>query len=91
MLNEWAEFSNGKKMVDKRIVLVKFGNNSRGISFSSDGGNDREALEKEIREVYHKEIPEDTPFFAQIKDEEWLDTVTDENLLYDCFPKDQSN
>ena len=49
MLNEWAEFSNGKKMVDKRIVLVKLGNNSRGISFSSDGGNDREALEKEIR------------------------------------------
>ena len=55
MLNEWAEFSNGKKMVDKKIVLVKLGNNSRGISFSSDVGNDREALEKEIREVYHEE------------------------------------
>ena len=39
-----------KKMVDKKIVLVKLGN-SRGISFSSDDGNDREALEKEIREV----------------------------------------
>ena len=35
-------------MVDKKIVLVKLGNNSRGISFSSEGGNDREALEKEI-------------------------------------------
>ena len=74
-----------------KIVLVKFCNNSRGISFSSDGGNDRDALEKEIKEVYHEEIPEDTPFFLQIKDEEWLDTVTDEKLLYDCFPKDQSN
>ena len=59
---------------------MKLGNNSRGISFSSEGGNDREALEKEIR-----------PFFLQIKDEEWLDTVTDEKSLYDCFPKDQSN
>ena len=43
-------------MFKKWIVLVKLGNNSRGISFSSDGGNDREALEKEIREVYHEEI-----------------------------------
>ena len=59
MLNEWAEFSNGKKKWwIKKIVLVKLGNNSRGVSFSSDGGNDQEALEKEIREVYHEEIPE---------------------------------
>ena len=53
--------------MDKKIVLVRFGNSSRGVSFSSDGGNDREALEKEIREAYHEEIPEDTPFFLQIK------------------------
>ena len=33
----------------------------------SDGGYDREALEKEFREVYREEIPEDTPFFLQIK------------------------
>ena len=38
--------------------------------------------------MYHEEIPEDIPLFLQIKDEEWLDT---EKLLYDCFPKDQSN
>ena len=57
MLNEWAEFSNGIKKWRIKIVLVKLGNNSSGISFSSDGGNDREALEKEIREVYHEEIP----------------------------------
>ena len=30
---------------------MKLGNNIRDISFSSDSGNDREALEKEIREV----------------------------------------
>ena len=69
----------------------KLGNNSRGISFSSDDGNDREALENEIREVYHEEIPENTPFFLQIKDVERLDTDTDEKLLCDCFLKDQSN
>ena len=38
-------------MVDKKVVLVRFGNSSRGVSFSSDGGNDREALEKAIRKV----------------------------------------
>ena len=54
-------------MVDKKIVLVRFGNSSRGVSFSLDGGNDREALEKEIREVYPEEIPKDTLFFLQIK------------------------
>ena len=46
---------------------MRFGNSSRGVSFSSDGGYDREALEKEIREVYCEEIPEDTLFFLQIK------------------------
>ena len=45
-------------MVDKKVVLVvRFGNSSRGVSFSSDGGNDREALEKAIRKVYREEIP----------------------------------
>ena len=28
---------------------MRFGNSSRGVSFSSDGGNDREVLEKAIR------------------------------------------
>ena len=49
-------------MVDKKVVLVRFGNSSRGVSFSSDGGNDREALEKVIQKVYREEIPEDTPY-----------------------------
>ena len=31
--------------------------------------------------MYHEEIPEDTPFFLQSKDEEWLDTVTAEKLF----------
>ena len=31
-------------MVDKKVVLVRFGNSSRGVSFSSDGGNDQERL-----------------------------------------------
>ena len=53
-------------MVDKKVVLVRFGNSSRGVSFSSDGGNDREALEKAIRKVYREEIPEDTPFFQTV-------------------------
>ena len=46
---------------------MRFGNSSRGVSFSSDGRYDREALEKEIREVYREEIPKDTLFFLQIK------------------------
>ena len=50
-------------MVDKNVVLVRFGNSSRGVSFTSDGGNDREALEKAIRKVYREEIPDDSPFF----------------------------
>ena len=57
-------------MVDKKVVLMRFGNSSRGVSFSSDGGNDREALEKVIRKVYRKvyreEIPEDTPSFQTV-------------------------
>ena len=47
------------KMVNKkncssevRDSVVKLGNNSRGVSFSLDSGNDQEAFEKEIREVY---------------------------------------
>ena len=44
MLNEWVEFTKGlKKMVDKKVVLVRFGNSSQGVSFSSDGENDRKA------------------------------------------------
>ena len=45
---------------------MRFGNSSPGVSFSSDGGNDREALEKVIRKVYREEIPEDTPFVQTV-------------------------
>ena len=45
---------------------MRFGNSSRGVSFSSDGGNDREALEKAIRKVYREEISEDTPFLQTV-------------------------
>ena len=44
-------------MVDKKVVLVRFGNSSRSVSFSLDGGNDREALEKAIRKVYREKFP----------------------------------
>ena len=36
---------------------MRFGNNSRGVSFSSDGGNDREALEKAIGKCTVKKFP----------------------------------
>ena len=64
-------------MVDKKVALVRFGSSSQGVSFSSDGGNDREALEEAIRKAYREEIPDDTPFFLQIKDEEWFGEFVD--------------
>ena len=57
-----------KKMVDKKVVLVRFGNSSRGVSFSSDGGNDREALEKAIWKVYREEIPRGHSFLSNCGD-----------------------
>ena len=70
-------FSNGKKKRWIKNCSSEVSNSSRGASFSSDDGNDREALEKEIRKVYRKEISRDTRFFLQIKDEEWFGEFVD--------------
>ena len=58
------------KMAQKRM-LVKLGDSNRPVSFVSDGENDQDIVREEIRRVYHDEIPENSSFILQMKDEEW--------------------
>ena len=44
-------------MVDKKVVLVRFGNSSRGVSFSSDGGNDERLLRRGSGKCTVKKFP----------------------------------
>ena len=62
----WLDRSRSK-MVEEKRVLVKLGDSNRPIiSFMSDGENDQDTLRKEIRKVYHDEIPENSSFILQI-------------------------
>ena len=56
---------------------MKLGDSNRPISFMSDGENDQDTLRKEIRKVYHNEIPENSSFILQMKDEEWSGEFVD--------------
>ena len=52
-------------------MLVKLGDSSRPAPFVFDGENNQDIIRKEIRKVYHDEIPENSSFILQMKDEEW--------------------
>ena len=58
-------------MAEEKRVLVKLGDSNRPVSFLSDGENDQDVLNEEIRKVYRDEIPVNSSFILQIKDEEW--------------------
>ena len=66
----WLDRSRSKMAEEKR-VLIKLGKNNRPVSFVSDGENDQDIVRKEIRKVYYDEIPENSSFILQMKDEEW--------------------
>ena len=63
--------SISQQMAEEKRVLVKLGDSNRPVSFVSDGENDQDIVIKEIRKVYHDEIPENSSFILQMKDEEW--------------------
>ena len=66
------------KMAEEKRVLVKLGDSNRPISVMFHGDiNDQDILRKEIGKVYHDEIPENSSFILQMKDEEWGDEFID--------------
>ena len=52
-------------------VLVRYGERSRSVTFTSGSESDSDLLLKEVVKTFDDQMPKSTKLFLQIKEEEW--------------------
>ncbi len=69
-------------MANEKRVLVRFGERSRPVTFTSgsDSGSDADLLLKEVQKTFSDQMGrrvEENEFFLQVKDEDWAGEFVD--------------